>query len=153
MYLGNQRHRSIDHGSLLDEARDELVVWDVELGRPLSAAESGHEHGAVLGARRVEVEDVGLERRVARLLHLLAQGLDVRKAPVEYVALGICELSNEEILRVLNTLSISTTISILCHICICGSTLKGKSICTFSSFIKHPVFTVFPRSKYLGLAQ
>ena len=70
-------------GSLLHKARDELVVGHVELGGPLAAAESGHVHGAVLCARGVEVEDVGLERRVARLLHLLAQGLNVRQAPVQ----------------------------------------------------------------------
>ena len=101
MDLADQRHRSIDHGSprirwsLLDEARDELMVGHVELGRPLPAAEAGHVHGAVPCSRRVEVEDVGLERRVARLLHLLAQGLDVRKAPA---VRGICGMSNEEIL-------------------------------------------------------
>ena len=65
------------------------MVWEVELGRPLSAAEAGHVHRAVPGARRVEVEDVGFERRVARLFHLLAQGFDVRKAPV---ARGICKI-------------------------------------------------------------
>ena len=101
MDLADQGYRSIDHGSLrirwslLDEARDELMVGHVELGRPFSATESGHVHRAVLCSRRVEVEDVGLERRVAGLLHLLAQGFDVRKAPV---VRGIGGMSNEEIL-------------------------------------------------------